>query len=271
MHIGIVRGTVAILNRMTGEIDTSEGYGITPEQLEKGRYKLGEGITGKVILSGNPAVIPRMYDEPMFLNRAGRSTEEIHATSFICVPIRVGVEVIGTISVDLPYNPDLLDKTTRILTIIAALISQFVRNSQISNEEFNQLKEENNRLQNELHEQYRKFSSIGKSEAMKRIFQQMVMVCDTKATVLLLGETGVGKERFAGDIHYHSCRAQQPFIAVNCAAIPEHLIESTLFGHEKGSFTGANQQHKGYFEQADSGTLFLDEIGELPLFVQSKF
>jgi Nif-specific regulatory protein len=106
---------------------------------------------------------------------------------------------------------------------------------------------------------------------MRRIHRQMNIVCNTKATVLLLGETGVGKERFANDIHYASLRAKMPFIKVNCAAIPENLIESVLFGHEKGSFTGAVQQQKGYFEQADGGTIFLDEIGELPLMLQSKF
>jgi Nif-specific regulatory protein len=105
---------------------------------------------------------------------------------------------------------------------------------------------------------------------MLRIRNQMLMVCNTKATVLLLGETGVGKERFADDIHCASSRADKPFIKVNCAAIPENLIESILFGHEKGAFTGAVQQQKGYFEQADGGTLFLDEIGELPLMLQAK-
>ncbi|MDR1964358.1 MAG: sigma 54-interacting transcriptional regulator [Planctomycetaceae bacterium] len=270
--IGIVRGAIAILNRVTGAIDIAEGYGLDREQLKKGCYLPGEGVTGNVVNTGNPIAIPRISEEPLFLNRTGaRNMKEAHNTSFICVPIRLDIEVIGTISIDLPYSPDVLDDKVRLLTIVAASIAQFVRIYQISIEEVNELKAENSRLQAELQEQCKKFTSIGKSEGMRRIHRQMITVCNTKATVLLLGETGVGKERFANDIHYASSRAKMPFIKVNCAAIPETLIESVLFGHEKGSFTGAVQQQKGYFEQANGGTIFLDEIGELPLMLQAKF
>jgi Nif-specific regulatory protein len=270
--IGIVRGAISILNRVTGEIDMMEGYGLDREQLRRGCYLPGEGVTGKVVKTGNPIAVPRISDEPLFLNRTGaRNMDEAHNTSFICVPIRIGVEVIGTISIDLPYSPDLLDDKVWLLTIVAASIAQFVRIYQISIEEVNELKAENSRLQAELQEASQRFSSIGKSEGMRRIHSQMMAVCNTKATVLLLGETGVGKERFANDIHFASQRAKMPFIKVNCAAIPESLIESLLFGHEKGAFTGAVQQQRGYFEQADGGTIFLDEIGELPLMLQAKF
>ncbi|MDR1382814.1 MAG: sigma 54-interacting transcriptional regulator [Planctomycetaceae bacterium] len=270
--IGIIRGAISILNRVTGEIDIAEGYGLDKEQLKKGCYLPGEGITGRVVNTGNPIAVPRISEEPLFLNRTGaRDMKEAYETSFICVPIRSGVEVIGTISIDLPYSPEPLDEKVWLLTVVGASISQFVHVCQVSIEEFNQLKAENRRLQAELQERCHKFSSIGTSEGMRRIHRQMNMVCNTKATVLLLGETGVGKERFANDIHYASSRAKMPFIKVNCAAIPENLIESVLFGHEKGSFTGAVQQQKGYFEQADGGTIFLDEIGELPLMLQSKF
>jgi Nif-specific regulatory protein len=270
--IGIIRGAISILNRVTGEIDITEGYGLAQEQLRRGCYLPGEGITGKVVNTGNPIAIQRISEEPLFLNRTGaRTMEEAYNTSFICVPIRSGIETIGTISIDVPYSPEPLDEKVHLLTVIAASISQFVRVCQVSLEEVNHLKAENQRLQVELQEHCHKFSSIGKSEGMRRIHRQMSVVCNTKATVLLLGETGVGKERFANDIHYASTRAKMPFIKVNCAAIPENLIESVLFGHEKGSFTGAVQQQKGYFEQADGGTIFLDEIGELPLMLQTKF
>ncbi|MDR2346609.1 MAG: sigma 54-interacting transcriptional regulator [Planctomycetaceae bacterium] len=270
--IGIVRGAISILNRVTGEIDIMEGYGLDREQLRRGCYLPGEGITGKVVKTGNPIVIPRISEEPLFLNRTGaRNMDEAYNTSFICVPIRIGIEVIGTISIDLPYSSDSLDDKVWLLTIVAASIAQFVRIYQISIEEVNELKAVNSRLQAELQEASQRFSSIGKSEGMRRIHSQMMAVCNTKATVLLLGETGVGKERFANDIHYASQRSKMPFIKVNCAAIPESLIESLLFGHEKGAFTGAIQQQKGYFEQAEGGTIFLDEIGELPLMLQAKF
>jgi Nif-specific regulatory protein len=270
--IGIVRGAIAILNRVTGAIDIAEGYGLDREQLKKGCYLPGEGVTGKVVNTGNPIAVPKISEEPLFLNRTGaRNMKEAYNTSFICVPIRLDAEVIGTISIDLPYSPDLLDDKVRLLTIVAASIAQFVRIYQISIEEVNELKAENSRLHAELQEHCKKFTSIGKSEGMRRIHRQMITVCNTKATVLLLGETGVGKERFANDIHYASSRAKMPFIKVNCAAIPETLIESVLFGHEKGSFTGAIQQQRGYFEQANGGTIFLDEIGDLPLMLQAKF
>ncbi|MDR3233345.1 MAG: sigma 54-interacting transcriptional regulator [Planctomycetaceae bacterium] len=270
--IGIKRGAISILNRITGEIDIAEAYGLDNEQLKKGCYLPGEGITGRVVNTGNPIAVPCIADEPLFLNRTGaRDINELQETSFICVPIRDGIEVIGTISIDLPYTSDTLENTVRLLTIIAVSINQFVLSYQISLEEFNELKEENNQLQIKLQEQCRKLTSIGKSEGMRRIHNQMLMVCNTKATVLLLGETGVGKGRFANDIHILSTRTKKPFVKVNCAAIPENLIESILFGHEKGAFTGAVQQQKGYFEQADGGTIFLDEIGELPLILQAKF
>ncbi|MDR1484596.1 MAG: sigma 54-interacting transcriptional regulator [Planctomycetaceae bacterium] len=270
--IGIIRGAISILNRVTGEIDIMEGYGLDREQLRRGCYLPGEGITGKVVKTGNPIAVPRISDEPLFLNRTGaRNMDEARNTSFICVPIRIGVEVIGTISIDLPYSSELLDDKVWLLTIVAASIAQFVRIYQIAIEEVNDLKAENSRLQAELQEQCQRFTSVGKSDGMRRIHNQMMTVCNTKATVLLLGETGVGKERFANDIHFASQRAKMPFIKVNCAAIPETLIESLLFGHEKGAFTGAVQQQRGYFEQSDGGTIFLDEIGELPLMLQAKF
>ncbi|MDR3109191.1 MAG: sigma 54-interacting transcriptional regulator [Planctomycetaceae bacterium] len=270
--IGIVRGTICILNRVTGEIDITEGYGLDREQLRRGSYLPGEGVTGNVVHTGNPIAIPRISDEPLFLNRTGsRTYQECSDTSFVCVPIRNGVEVIGTISIDLPYSSEPLDDKVCLLTIVAASIAQFVRIYQISIEEIEELKAEKSRLQAELHEQCKKFTSIGRSDGMRKIYSQMMSVCNTKATVLLLGETGVGKERFAKDIHFASSRANKPLITVNCAAIPETLIESVLFGHEKGSFTGAIQQQRGYFEQADGGTIFLDEIGELPLMSQVKF
>jgi len=272
--LGITRGMICILNRQTGAIDIVEGYGLSLEQMSFGNYQPGEGITGKVVSTGNPIAIPIISKEPRFLNRTkSRGEKEAEETSFLCVPIKIGIEVIGTASIDIPYRKDRkLENLVQLLTIIAASISQYVRLCQISWEEVNALKVENCRLYAELNDRYQKITSVmSKSETMRRIYQQLGMVSGTKATVLLLGETGVGKERMANDIHYCSPRAGKAFIKVNCAAIPENLVESMLFGHEKGSFTGAATQHRGYFEQADGGTIFLDEIGELPLTIQTKF
>jgi Nif-specific regulatory protein len=268
----IIRGMVTILNQGKGEITIAEAWGLDKTQKSKGRYSPGEGITGKVIETGNPVTIRRIADEPLFLNRTGaRNEDETRDISFICVPISAGSAVIGALGIDLPYSPGSLDYELCILTVVAASISQVVWLHQIRGEE-EELKSENTRLQNQLRSRYGAAAYvIGNSKIMKSLFLQIEQVSETDATVLILGESGVGKERIAQAIHYGSPRAAQPFIKVNCAAIPETLIESSLFGHEKGAFTGAVSRRKGYFEQADYGTIFLDEVGELSLPAQSKF
>jgi Nif-specific regulatory protein len=276
-NLGIIRGMITILNRNQGEIATAEAWGLAASQKNKGRYSLGEGITGKVIETGNPVAIKRIADEPRFLNRTGaRKNADVKDISFVCVPIHIGAEVIGAIGVDLLYTPESLDYEVCILTIVAASISQVVHIHQLKYEEMEALKAENSRLQSLLHTEFHTHYDqpnyvIGNSKTMRLLYQQIEQVSGTNATVLLLGESGVGKERVAHAIHYASPRADKPFIKLNCTTIPESLIESALFGHEKGAFTGALTQHKGYFEQADCGTIFLDEIGEMPLSTQTKF
>jgi Nif-specific regulatory protein len=276
--LGIIRGMITILNRTKGEIAIAEAWGLDDSQKLKGHYSLGEGITGRVIETGNPAAIKRIADDPRFLNRTGaRKQTETKDISFVCVPIRQGMEVIGAIGVDLPLSSEeSLDYQVCVLTIVAASISQIVRLHQVEREEMEDLKAENTRLQEQLRTEMRtRYGGstyvVGNSKIMRSLYQQMEQVSGTGATVLLLGESGVGKERIAQAIHYGSPRADKPFIKVNCAAIPESLIESTLFGHEKGAFTDAVKSRMGYFEQADSGTIFLDEIGEMPLSIQTKF
>ncbi|MDR2374849.1 MAG: sigma 54-interacting transcriptional regulator [Treponema sp.] len=269
----IIRGMITILNRSKGEIAVAEAWGLDAPQKNRGRYSPGEGITGKVIETGNPVTVKRVADEPLFLNRTGaRNGEEARDISFVCVPVSLGAEVIGALGIDLPFRPGPLDYELRILTIVAASISQVVRLHQIRTEEMEDLRAENTRLQAQLRSRYGTSTFvIGNSKIMRDLFLQMEQVSGTAATVLLLGESGVGKERVAQAIHYGSPRADKPFIKVNCAAIPETLIESSLFGHEKGAFTGAHIRRKGCFEQADQGTIFLDEIGELPLPAQARF
>jgi Nif-specific regulatory protein len=277
LYLEIIRGMITILNRSKGEIAIAEAWGLDDSQKLKGRYSLGEGITGRVIETGNPVALKRIADEPRFLNRTGaRKGEETKDISFVCVPIRQGSEVIGAIGVDLPLSEESLDYHIRILTIVAASISQVVRLHQVEREEMEDLKAENTRLQEQLRTELRtRYGNstyvVGNSKIMRSLYQQIEQVSGTSATVLLLGESGVGKERIAQAIHYGSPRADKPFVKLNCAAIPESLIESTLFGHEKGAFTDAIKMRKGYFEQADSGTIFLDEIGEMPLSIQTKF
>jgi Nif-specific regulatory protein len=268
----MLRGTFTILNRKTGEIVIEEAYGLTPDEQSKGRYRVGEGVTGRVVETGLPAIVPRISDEPMFLDRTGsRKMLDKQDIAFICVPIRTGSEVIGALSVDRLFNESIsLEEDVRLLTIISSVIAQAVRLRQLAQEELGRLREENRRLHEELRDANRPDSIIGNSRAMLEVYSLIERVRDTGTTVMILGESGVGKERVAQAIHYGSNRADRPFVAVNCAAIPESLIESELFGHERGAFTGAAASRKGRFELADGGTLFLDEMGDLPYLMQIK-
>ena len=136
--------------------------------------------------------------------------------------------------------------------------------------ELGKLRDENRQLRQELGQRFQLDNIIGRSQAMQEIFATVMRVAPTRATVLLAGESGVGKDRIARAIHQHSPRKDKPFVKINCTAIPENLMESELFGYEKGAFTGANQSKPGKFEQADTGTVFLDEIGDVPPAIQVK-
>ncbi len=271
-HMKIPRGTLTILNRTTGEIVVEEAYGLRPEEKAKGKYRVGEGVTGKVIYTGQPVVIPHISDEPLFLDKTGaRKNLDKSNIAFLCVPVKAGVETIGALSADCPSQENsVLEENLRLLTIIASSISQAVRLRQQAQEQLDKIREENRRLQDQLQDRYRSKTIIGNSRAMHNVYTLIDKVCRTNTTVLILGESGVGKERIAHAIHYGSPRADKPFVKINCAALPESLVESELFGHEKGAFTGAATARKGRFEIADQGTIFLDEIGDLSPAVQTK-
>ncbi|WP_455382659.1 nif-specific transcriptional activator NifA [Salinispira pacifica] len=271
-QLSMVRGTITLLNRQTGEIIIEAAYGLSESQRERGRYRLGEGITGKVVQSGKPMVIPRISEDPEFLNRTGaRKGVRNKDVSFICVPIKLGNETIGAFSVDRPDSATMsLDESVRLLSIISSMIAQAVKIRQTVMEEKRQLQEENTRLQQELRERFRPSNIIGNSKAMQSVFDMVAQVSRSDATVLIRGESGTGKELEAHAIHYNSPRASKPFIKVNCAALPETVIESELFGHERGAFTGAVSTRKGRFELANGGTIFLDEIGDLSATTQVK-
>jgi Nif-specific regulatory protein len=267
-HMSMLRGTITILDRKTGEIFIDEAYGLSESQKERGRYKIGEGVTGMVVRTGKPAVVPRISLEPQFLDRTGaRTGPHGEDVSFICVPIMLENEVIGTLSADRLFDEAAsYDEDIRLLSIIASMIAQAVNLRQSAQE----IIEENIRLKEELKDRYRPKNIIGNSKAMWEIYQHIDLVAPTSTTVLIRGESGTGKELVAHAIHAESNRADKPFIKVNCSALPEGVIESELFGHEKGAFTGANQTKKGRFELAHEGTIFLDEVGDLAGAVQIK-
>jgi Nif-specific regulatory protein len=246
--------------------------GLSSLQKKKGTYKLGEGITGKVVQTGKAVIIPRISEEPLFLDKTGsRRDIDWKDISFICVPIKLGNEVVGTLSADRFYSESLsLEDNVRLLSIIASMISQAVRLRQSAQEERRRLLEENIRLQEELKDRFKPANIIGNSHAMQDVYNLIAQVSKSDTTVIIRGENGTGKELVAHAIHYNSLRAEKPFIKVNCAALPETVIESELFGHEKGAFTGAISMRKGRFELAHGGTIFLDEIGDLTPATQIK-
>jgi Nif-specific regulatory protein len=266
------RASITLLNRKTGEIFIEAAHGLSLSQQRRGRYQLGEGITGQVVQSGEPQVIPLVSEDPAFLNKTGaRKKRGEHDVSFICVPIKIGNETIGALSVDRSAaDTEELEANLRFLSIMASLIAQAVKIRQNVMEEKRALLEENTRLHEELRERFRPSNIVGNSRAMQDVFDMIAQVSHSDATVLVRGESGTGKELVAHAIHYNSTRADKPFVKVNCAALPETVIESELFGHEKGAFTGAVQSRKGRFEYANGGTVFLDEIGDLSPSTQIK-
>lgn len=271
-HTGMVRGTITLVDRESGELFIEVAHGLSGKELERGHYKRGEGVVGKVVQTGRPMLVPRISKEPLFLNRTGaRKDLDKDNISFICVPIKLENAVIGALSADRLFSDDIsLEEDFRLLSIIASMIAQSVRLRQEGMAERKRLLDENQRLQNQLKERFRPANMIGRSNAMQSVFDQIVQVAKSDATILIRGESGVGKELVAHACHYNSLRATKPFIRVNLAALPDSVIESELFGHEAGAFTGAINQRKGRFELAHGGTIFLDEIGDLSPQTQVK-
>jgi Nif-specific regulatory protein len=271
-HMGMMRGTITLLNRQTGELFIDAALGLSTSQQERGKYRLGEGITGKVVQTGEAAIVPRVSQEPLFLNRTGARKElQKKDISFIAVPIKIGQETIGALSVDRLFDENVsLEEDMHLITVIAAMLAQAVRLRQSAEEERQRLMDENSRLQEELLERYKPSNIIGNSGEMRECYNLIAQVSKGDTTVLVRGESGTGKELVAQAIHYNSLRADKPLIKVHCAALPESIIESELFGHERGAFTGAIATRKGRFELAGGGSIFLDEIGELSQTMQVK-
>lgn len=267
------RAAVSLVQE-AGELQIFEASGLSAEEKMRGRFKAGEGITGKIMKSGMPMVVPDISVEPLFLHRTGAHrglADEVVA--FIGVPIQVGRSTVGVLSVAraAPRGVSVrYERIVRLLKMAANLIGQTAHLHQHIGAERAALMEEKHRLQKQLQGKYRLENVIGVSKRMQEVFAEVHQVAASRSTVLLRGESGTGKEVVARALHYLSPRREGPFISLNCAALSETLLESELFGHEKGSFTGATAERKGRFEQAHRGTLFLDEIGEISSTFQTK-
>lgn len=273
-HSPMIRGAITLLNRDTDEIMIESAYGLTENQQRRGRYQLGEGITGQVVKSGTPIIIEDISTDESLVNRTGAeksSKPQGKKTAFVSVPVKIRNTTIGTLNITCFNNKEFnLELFVRLITIISSMIARAVKLRQELREEKDRLEAENTRLLRELKDKFRPANIIGGAQSMQESFDLIGQVCKSDATVIIRGESGTGKELFAQEIHYNSLRADKTFVKVNCAALPESIIESELFGHEKGAFTGAHTERKGRFELADGGTLFLDEIGELSPQMQVK-
>jgi Nif-specific regulatory protein len=270
--LGMVRGTIMLLTSDGSELFVEVARSAPGRERQDLRYRRGEGIVGRVVQTGQAAVIPRISEEPRFTNRIHRRDKGGAADgSFLCVPIVLGSEVVGTLSVDLPVQPlSRLEERVRFLGIVASMIAYDVKSRRIEALQKQQLEAENLRLRSALQEQFRPENIIGNSNVMRDVYLKIHQVAASDTTVLIRGESGTGKELVASAVHYSSARAQGPLVKVNCAALSEGLMESELFGHEKGAFTGALYAREGRIEEADGGTLFLDEIGDFTPGIQVK-
>ena len=271
-RLGMIRPMITLLTSEEDEVQIEAAQGLSTEAVRRGKYKKGEGVTGRVLETGEPMVVPHIADEPLFLDRTkSRRKGAVQDLSFICIPIKSDAKIIGTISADFPFiSNEGLESNLRALTIIASLIARTAVKLEALNRETESLKQENERLSMALAEKFATHRIVGNSNKMKEVFHLVNQVSHSSATVIIRGESGTGKELVATAIHYNSPRSKAPFIKINCAALPASLIESELFGHTKGAFTGAIKDKPGKFELADQGTIFLDEIGSIPIEAQAK-
>ncbi|MDZ4280972.1 MAG: sigma 54-interacting transcriptional regulator [Hydrogenophaga sp.] len=277
--LGLNRGRMVLADEgipgQTKEARTASirhAYGLTAGQVASGVYRWGEGITGRVLQTGLPAIVQDVDAEPLFLFRCvPRSQLPPQTVAFLALPIEVNGATIGVLACHrIRSRQRHLNDDLALLRILATLAGQLLQLEQLVAEETRQLEERNAALARALDTSTARYGLIGRSPALLQALGELERVSQSQATVLLLGESGTGKELFARAVHLASGRHDQPFIKVNCSAIPETLFESELFGYERGAFTGANTARAGWFEQANGGTIFLDEIGELPLAMQSK-
>ena len=243
--VGMERGMVSLVESESGELQVSVAHGLAGIFTEDIRYRPGEGVVGLILEEGEPIAVERIADEPRFLGKLGLYDPE---RGFVGVPIRSGRQVVGVLAAQTAAGAeDLLDEYTQFMEMVANLIGQAVRLSADVQKERQELTEERDTLRRTVRGQYGFDNIIGHTQPMRRVFEQARLVAKWNTTVLIRGETGTGKELIANAIHYNSPRARAPFVKLNCAALPENLLESELFGHEKGAFTGAMNQRKGRF------------------------
>jgi Nif-specific regulatory protein len=240
-------------------------YGLEASKFRRLESRADSSILRKIFDGSSTLFLENVSSEP--------SLEYLNSDKTLCmaaVPISHARKPLGLLCAEFPSDSLDGNEAIRILTVVASMLAQTLRVERAVLTERKKLIEENSHLKQELKEKYEFTHIVGNSHPMKLVYDQITQVARSNATVLLRGESGTGKEMIANAIHYNSLRSKRPFVKINCAALPDTLIEAELFGHEKGAFTGADRFKRGRFEMADGGTLFLDEIGDLPLQTQIK-
>ena len=260
---------VALYNPTLRLLKIVKAFGLTEEEIERGIFKKGEGIVGKVYKDGVPVFLPDIKVNS-YLNKTGLRERLEKGESFIAVPIRVGGEIIGVLAVFKDFGEESVEGGVELLMIVGTMIGMLYKLDERINQERQEWEEEKRLLTKALSEKYNVEGIVGRSLAIKKLLDLVERVAQVDVNVLITGESGTGKSLVAKAIHFMSKRKENPFITINCSAIPESLLEVELFGYEKGSFTGAYASKKGKFELANGGTIFLDEIGDMPLTLQPK-
>lgn len=269
--MGMTRGAVTIRNRASGEIFIEEAFGLGRDEVLGDYWQKARPLFDQVVVTGQALVVTDISKDEHFDAPPGSPAAEGETTAFLCVPVKVGNDPIGTLSIErcaaigTSFSGDL-----RLLTLIGRIIAQAVHLRQSTQERLDSLRHENDRLQHQIANSFRPDNMIGNSKGMRLVYHHLEQVAQSETTVLIRGESGVGKELVARALHLQSRRASRTFVKFNCAALPESMIESELFGHEKGAFTGAIAMRQGRFEMAHRGTIFLDEIGDLTPSTQIK-
>lgn len=271
---GLNSGRVSVPDRSGIYLEVRYSYGLERDHLQAGGYTvpLTQGVTGHVMRTGITALVPDIRAEPLYLTRITAWDDRyIGPIAFLAVPIlEEGCPIAVLAAQKDRAHGGRFDDDLALLRIAAATIGQAMRIEQVVSQRTARLVTENQALWQSVQQNALAHGVIGESPALLEALKQASQVARTEAPVMLLGESGTGKEKFARMIHQQSERRERPFICINCAAIPAALLESELFGHEKGSFTGADATRKGKIEAAEGGTLFLDEIGDMPLELQAK-
>lgn len=268
-HNYLERCAIFLLNDDRSMLELYASIDLSPQQRMMAKYKLGEGATGMAAESGEPVVIENIHNNIDYLNKLGNiSTSSV---SYVAVPLMQDEGVLGVISANIGKDSPLdFDDIVRMLTIVGSLFAGMLATQQRFAKEKESLTELKTYYKDQMLSDHKFENIIGKSSKMQQIFSMLETVAPSDATILVRGETGTGKELIATAVHNLSQRKNGPYIKLNCAAISETLLESELFGHEKGAFTDAKETRKGRFELADGGTLFLDEIGDITPALQVK-